>query len=104
VTSGKSYVPAGSEIRSVEARSIENKPAFLMKKPSRIPLGLLIGFVLFAKGQAHASTPNVGDGGLHLVAVYLLLCLTAAAIYGLQKFITAIRSGRFKRWSQSMDN
>jgi hypothetical protein len=75
-----------------------------MKKLSRIPLALLISFILVGNNQAHASTPNVGDGGLHLVAVYLLLCLTAAVIYGLQKLIVAIRSGRFKPWSKLMDN
>ena len=73
-----------------------------MKKTSRLPFVLLIGIILHSNSQAHASTPNVGERGLHLVAVYL--CLTAAAIYGLQRLVAAIRSGRFKRWSKPMGN
>ena len=75
-----------------------------MKKTSRLPFVLLIGIVLHSNSQTHASTPNVGVGGLHLVAVYLLMCLTVAAIYGLQRLVAAIRSGRFKHWSKPMDN
>ena len=70
-----------------------------MKKPSHLLFALFIGIILYSNSKAHDSIVRLLD----VVAVYLLMCFTAA-IYGLQKLVAAIRSGRFKHWSKPMDN
>ncbi len=71
-----------------------------MKKPSRLLFALLIGIILYSNSRAHDSTVGLLD----VVAVNLLMCFTAAALYGLQKLVVAIRSGHAKRWSESINN